>query len=82
MGMLRAMSGRGDDRLLWDAQDAQAGDVQAMAAVREAERIIALARARGAIAFRVEAGRSSSFYGSPGDKGGNPPGHCAGDVPG
>ncbi len=31
MGMLRVISCRGDDRLLWNEQDALAGDAEAMA---------------------------------------------------
>ena len=57
MGMLRIMSRRGDDRMTWDEQKAQSGDVEAMAAVREAERIFAQERAKGATAFRVESGK-------------------------
>jgi hypothetical protein len=51
------MSRRGDDRLTWDGQKAVAGDPEAMAAVREAERIFAQERAKGATAFRVETGK-------------------------
>ena len=54
MGMLRIISKRGDERLLWNEQDALAGDAEAMAALREVERIFARERARGATAFRVE----------------------------
>ena len=43
----------------WNEQDAQAGDALAMAAIREAERIKASARARGATAFRVEPGKQA-----------------------
>ena len=57
MGMLRIISKRGDNRLRWDEQDALAGDPEAMAAIREAERIFARERARGATAFRVEPGK-------------------------
>jgi hypothetical protein len=57
MGMLRVISKRGDDRVQWNEQDAQAGDAEAIAAIREAERIFARERARGATAFRVEAGK-------------------------
>ena len=57
MGMLRIMSRRGDDRITWDGQKAQSGDVEATAAVREAERIFAQERAKGATAFRVESGK-------------------------
>lgn len=57
MGMLRVMSRRGDDRLSWDGQKVLAGDSEAIAAVREAERIFAQERAKGATAFRVEPGK-------------------------
>ena len=57
MGMLRMMSRRGDDRLAWDEQKVLEGDLEAIAAVREAERIFAQERAKGATAFRVEPGR-------------------------
>ena len=57
MGMLRVISKRGDDRVQWNEQDAQAGDAEAIAAIREAERIFAQERARGATAFRVEIGK-------------------------
>ncbi|HEX6554085.1 MAG TPA: hypothetical protein VF026_15065 [Ktedonobacteraceae bacterium] len=59
MGMLRIISKRGDDRLLWNAEEALAGDAQAQAALQEAERIFAKERARGATAFRVEPGKPS-----------------------
>jgi hypothetical protein len=39
MGLLRVICKRGDDRLHWNEQDAQAGDAEANAAIREAERI-------------------------------------------
>jgi hypothetical protein len=55
--MLRVMSRRGDDRLTWDEQKVLAGDPEAIAAVREAEQIFAQERAKGATAFRVEAGK-------------------------
>jgi hypothetical protein len=51
------MSRRGDDRLSWDGQKVLAGDVEAVAAVREAERIFAQERAKGSTAFRVEPGK-------------------------
>ena len=57
VGMLRVMSKRGDDRVSWDEQKVLAGDPEASAAVREAERIFAQERAKGATAFRVEAGK-------------------------
>jgi hypothetical protein len=57
VGMLRVMSRRGDDRLTWDEQRVQAGDSEAIAAVREAERIFAQERAKGATAFRIDPGK-------------------------
>jgi hypothetical protein len=51
------MSRRGDDRLSWDGQKALTGDSEAVAAVREAERIFAQERAKGATAFRVVPGK-------------------------
>ena len=57
MGMLRVMSRRGDDRINWDSQKVLEGDLEAVAAVREAERIFAQERAKGATAFRVEPGK-------------------------
>ncbi len=57
MGMLRIISRRGDDRLFWQEQDVLEGDAEALAAVREAERIFARERAQGATAFRVAAGK-------------------------
>lgn len=55
--MLRVMSRRGDDRITWDEQKVQAGDPEAVAAIKEAERIFAQERARGATAFRAEPGK-------------------------
>jgi hypothetical protein len=55
--MLRVMSRRGDDRVTWDEQKVLAGDQEAMAAIREAERIFAQERAKGATAFKVETGK-------------------------
>ena len=57
MGILRVMSRRGDDRVTWDQQKASIGDLEAVAAVREAERIFAQERAKGATAFRVSPGK-------------------------
>jgi len=57
VGMLRVMSRRGDDRITWDEQKALTGDLEAAAAIREAERIFAQERAKGATAFRVEPGK-------------------------
>jgi hypothetical protein len=57
VGMLRVMSRRGDDRVTWDEQKVLAGDPEANAAIREAERIFSQERAKGATAFRVETGK-------------------------
>ena len=57
MGMLRVISSHGDDRQFWNEQEALGGDAEAMAALKEAERIFAQERARGARAFRVEPGK-------------------------
>jgi uncharacterized protein YjiK len=57
MGMLRVMSRRGDDRVTWDLQKAVVSDPEAIAAIREAERIFNEERARGATAFKVETGK-------------------------
>ena len=57
MGMLRVISRRGDDRVTWDEQKVLAGDSDAVAAVREAERIFAQERTKGATAFKVEPGK-------------------------
>jgi hypothetical protein len=58
MSMLRVMSRRGDDRITWDVRQVEAGETEALAAVREAERIFAEQRAKGATAFRVESGQA------------------------
>jgi hypothetical protein len=51
------MSRRGDDRVTWDEQKVLAGDPEAVAAIKEAERIFAQERAKGATAFRVDPGK-------------------------
>lgn len=58
MGMLRIMSRRGDDRMAWDLKKAETNDPEAVAAVREAERIFNEERARGATTFKVEPGKT------------------------
>lgn len=58
MSMLRIMSRNGDDRVTWDTQQVDAGDPEALAAVREAERIFSEQRARGSTAFRIEEGHT------------------------
>ena len=57
MGILRVMTANGDRSATWSSQKAAMGDPEALAAVEEAERIFAEARARGAVAFRVTPGR-------------------------
>jgi len=57
MGVLRVMSRRGDDHVRWDSARVSAGDPEAVAAVREAERIFNEQRSRGATAFIVEKDR-------------------------
>jgi hypothetical protein len=57
MGMLRIMSRGGDDRVAWDVRQVETGDPEAVAAVREAERIFRDGQGRGATAFRVETGQ-------------------------
>lgn len=58
MGILRVMSRRGDDRVVWDVNKVEIGDREALAAIKEAERIFADQRAHGGTAFRVESGRA------------------------
>jgi hypothetical protein len=56
MGMLRIISKRGDDRLLWDEENALVGDAEAIAAIKEAEQLFVLEQAKGSTAFRVNPG--------------------------
>jgi hypothetical protein len=51
------MSRRGDDRIMWDSNKLETNDPEAVAAIREAERIFNEERMRGATAFRVEPGK-------------------------
>jgi hypothetical protein len=44
--------------LHWNEQDTMAGDAEALAAIREAERFFALERARGATDYLIEAGKA------------------------
>jgi hypothetical protein len=59
VGMLRVMSRRGDDRITWDSQKVNANDSEAVAAIREAERIFNEERKKGATAFKVEPGQGT-----------------------
>jgi hypothetical protein len=54
MAKMRVLSARGDTVLEWDERKLQTGDPEALAAVREAERIFEEQRSRGATAFVVE----------------------------
>jgi hypothetical protein len=51
------MSRRGDDRIMWDSKKLETNDPEALAAIREAERIFNEERLKGATAFRVEPGK-------------------------
>ena len=57
MGVLRVLSHHGDDRYTWETNAVEVGDTDAIAAVREAERIFAEQRAKGATAVKVMPGR-------------------------
>ena len=57
MAILRVLSAAGDTRYEWDVAAVESGDAEALAAVREAERIFTERRARGATAFRVSPGQ-------------------------
>jgi hypothetical protein len=57
MSMLRVLSRSGDDRYSWDRAAVAVGDEEAVAAVREAERIFHEQRTRGATAVRMAPGK-------------------------
>ena len=57
MGMLRVLSRNGDDRFEWNNAQVEIGDPEALAAIREAERIFEEQRARGATAVRMTPGK-------------------------
>jgi transcription elongation factor GreA len=57
MAKLRVLSARGDTVVEWNPDLAAAGETEAQAAVREAERIFESARDRGATAFKVAPGQ-------------------------
>lgn len=59
MGVLRVLSHHGDDRYMWDQTAVMTGEEEAVQAVREAERIFAEQRARGATAVRVRPGQTA-----------------------
>ena len=56
MGQLRVTSFKGDVTYAWDQKQAAVGDPEAQAAIREVERIFADQIRKGATAFRVEPG--------------------------
>ena len=56
MARLRILAARGDTVVEWNPTEAEAGDREARAALREAERIFEEARSRGATAFKVGQG--------------------------
>jgi transcription elongation factor GreA len=57
MAKLRILSARGDTVVEWSPSQAAAGEREAQAALREAERIFEEARGRGATAFKVAPGQ-------------------------
>ncbi len=61
MGMMRRLSQRGDDVVKWDTKRAELGEADAIAAVREAERIFAEARRQGATAYAVTRGQAPTL---------------------
>jgi hypothetical protein len=56
MASLSILNASGDTRVTWDERAYAAGDPQARAAVEEAERLLAEARAAGGEAFRIRSG--------------------------
>jgi hypothetical protein len=56
MAALSILNANGDTTIRWDERAFAAGDAEAQAAVAEAERMFAEARAAGGEAFRVQAG--------------------------
>ena len=57
MGMLRVLSRQGDDRYAWNAAEVESGDAEAIAAIKEAERIFREERAKGSTAMRLAPGK-------------------------
>ncbi len=56
MGKLRVMSRMGDTHVSWDEKRAEMGDLDALAAIKEAERVFKEEQAKGGTAFRVRPG--------------------------
>lgn len=61
MGKLRVMSRMGDTQVSWDEKRAEMGDLDALEAVKEAERVFREERAKGGAAFRVRSGEPSEM---------------------
>ena len=59
MSVLRVLSRSGDDRYTWTRSPAAVATDESEAAVREAERIFAEQRARGATAVRMAPGKAA-----------------------
>jgi hypothetical protein len=57
MCRLRIMNAMGDKQLTWDPERVDAGDPEALAAVKEAELLLTEYRGRGAQAFRLRPGQ-------------------------
>jgi hypothetical protein len=57
MAVLRIMNSSGDRSVRWDRGKVEVGDPEALAAVREAERLFEEARSRGATGFKVSPGQ-------------------------
>lgn len=57
MAKLRVLSEHGDTTVEWDVRRVEEGDPEALAAVREAERIFREQLRRGSTAFKVESGQ-------------------------
>jgi hypothetical protein len=55
MSVLRILNGSGDTSISWDPERLAQADPEAEAAIKEAERLFAKARAEGAVAFRIHA---------------------------
>ena len=51
---LRILNNQGDTCVAWDTRKAETGDPEALAAIREVERIFKEHRAKGFTAFKVE----------------------------
>lgn len=57
MASLRILNSKGDTAVTWAPEKLAAGDREARAAVQEAERIFRDARARGGVAFTLDAAK-------------------------